>query len=83
MYNQNDFRGTQADRNAQIRHAEQQQIAHEAHSEARIGPVFGPLLARVGEGLVAAGTRLQQRYADLQAEANAPLAGPRSLAHQD
>jgi hypothetical protein len=43
--------------------------------------VFGPALARLGDGLVAAGTRLQQRYADLQAEA--PVAAPRSLATQD
>lgn len=83
MYNHNEFRSTQADRDSQIRHAEQQQLAHHAHSEGRLGPVFGPLMAKVGDGLVAAGTRLQQRYTDLQAETNTPIAAPRSLAHQD
>ena len=80
MMNHNDFRGSQADRNAQIRHAGQQHTAHEAQSEARLGPVFGPLLAKVGDGLVAAGTRLQQRYADWQEETHALVTAPHSLA---
>lgn len=83
MYNHVDFLSSQADRDAQLRHAGQQDFAQEARSDARLGPVFGPLLAKVGGGLVAAGTRLQQRYADLQAESDAPLAAPRSLAPQD
>ena len=83
MFNHNDFLGTQADRDAQLRHTEQQNQAAEGRSEARLGPVFGPALARLGDGLVAAGTRLQQRYADLQAESGAPVVAPRSLVTQD
>jgi len=79
MMNHNDFRGSQADRDAQIRHAGQQHIAHEAQSEARLGPVFGPLLAKVGDGLVAAGTRLQQRYAGWREDTDEPINAPRPL----
>lgn len=80
MYNLKDFSSSQADRDAQMRHAEQQQAAHDVKQPARLGPVFGPALARLGDGLVAAGTRLQQRCDDLQTEARP---APRSLATQD
>jgi hypothetical protein len=82
MYNLKDFSSSQADRTAQMRHAEQQQAATEAQQPARLGPVFGPALARLGDGLVAAGTRLQARYADLKADSTA-AAAPRSFATQD
>lgn len=82
MINHKEFLGSQADRNAQLHHASEQQIAHDGCSEARLGPVFGPLLAKIGDGLVAAGTRLQGHYADLQADSAAPAA-PRALAQPD
>lgn len=81
MINHKDFLGSQADREEQMRHASQQYAGRDARPEARLGPVFGPALARLGDGLVAAGTRLQQRYADMQAES--PVAAPRPLATQD
>ncbi|HYO89612.1 MAG TPA: hypothetical protein VER79_13260 [Candidatus Limnocylindrales bacterium] len=70
MFNPKDFLASQADRDQQLHMAEQHNTA--AHSESRVGPVFGPLMARVGQGMVAAGTLLQQRYAEHQRDAAAP-----------
>lgn len=83
MFNHKDFLGSQADRQAQIRFAERQDAVQAIQVESRLGPVFGPLLARIGDGMVATGMRLQGRHAALHREASAPIAPLCILAPQD
>jgi len=83
MFNPKDFLGSEADRQAQIRFAERQDAAQAIQADGRLCPVFGSLLARVGDGMIAAGMRLHARYAHLQRENSAPIAPLCALAPQD
>jgi hypothetical protein len=64
MFNSKDFAAHAADRAQQLQHAEAHNAAQAHRAEERVGPVFGPLMARVGDGLIAAGAYLQQQRRD-------------------
>ncbi len=68
MFNHKDFVASQADRDSQIRAAEQHNSARAHRAEQRVGPVFGPLMARIGAGMMAAGAYLQEHYDTMHAE---------------
>jgi hypothetical protein len=64
MFNPRDFAAHAADRAQQLQYAEAYNAA-QAHRDAhRVGPVFGPLMARLGDGLIAAGAYLQRQRRD-------------------